>query len=291
MSKQIFFHAGAHRTGTSSFQLCLYENRDRLNTGGYDLAYPGRDGVPEGRLALRLPAPRHKEWKDKFTGSVRNTLLNSSPDPDRALVISEENLPGRMLHFQKGLFFPAAGKRFRTFRKGIGDAELDLIYVVRSYDELFVSAYRKRAEDNAVPAFDTLLTNLMGMDRGWPELIAEMRETMALRRLVVVPYARRGTSASLLARLLPDVPEGDLVEPQTTLNLSATDAGLIALQKRYHGGETLPREDWQEVVRSYADDREDKGFAQFPPEAQETLRARYERDLERLAEMPGIEFV
>lgn len=269
--------------------MCLYENRGRLNAGGYDLAYPGRDGVPEGRLALRLPAPRHKEWKEKFAGSVRDTVQSFSPDPDRALVISEENLPGRMLHFQKGQFFPGSGKRFRTFRKGIVEAELDLIYVVRSYDELFVSAYRKRAEDNGVPDFDTLLTNLMGMDRGWPELIAEMREAMAPRRLVVVPYAKRGTSCSLLARLLPDVPEAELVEPEQTLNLSATDAALIALQERYRSGETLPREDWQEVVRSYAEDREDKGVAQFPPEHRKTLRAQYDRDLDRLAEMPGVE--
>ena len=271
--------------------MCLYKNRAALAQAGFDVAYPGRDGVPEGRLALRLPAPRHKVWKEKFVGGVRETIQTFSPDPGRSLILSEENVPGRMYHFQKGLFFPAAGKRFITLRQGIDDAELDIVYVVRPYDALYVSAYRKRAEDNAVPDFDTLLTRLMAMDRGWPELIALMRDELRPRRLTVVPYEKRGDSRALLARLVPDVAEDDLLEPDETLNLSATDAALNALQERYRNGETLPREAWQEVVRSYADDRESKGFAQFPEEARETLRNQYARDLERLADMPGVEMI
>ena len=48
MNKRIYLHAGAHRTGSSSFQMCLYANRDLLGSMGLDVAYPGRDGVPGG---------------------------------------------------------------------------------------------------------------------------------------------------------------------------------------------------------------------------------------------------
>ncbi len=39
MSRDVFIHAGAHRTGTSSFQLCMATNRDRLEAAGFDLSY------------------------------------------------------------------------------------------------------------------------------------------------------------------------------------------------------------------------------------------------------------
>lgn len=59
MTKPIYIHAGAHRSGSSSFQLCLSHNRAALMQAGYDLAYPSRDGAPMGELQMKLPRPRH----------------------------------------------------------------------------------------------------------------------------------------------------------------------------------------------------------------------------------------
>ncbi|QEW21145.1 hypothetical protein LA6_003351 [Marinibacterium anthonyi] len=292
MGKRIFLHAGAHRTGSSSFQMCLHDNRSVLDRAGYDVAYPGRDGVPGGRLALRLPSPRHEGQRHgKFVGSVRGAVAKFSPDPARALVISEENVPGRMFHFYQGRFFPAAGMRFQCLRDGVGDARLQIVYVLRSYDEIYVSAYRKRAEDNAVADFDALVAKFLGMDRGWPELIAQMQQILRPERLVVVPYDRRGSSAALLTKLLPEVPLTDLEEPEEVLNLSATDAGLMALQTIYRGGGSLARDEWQEVVRSHADDATPRGIAAFGEAERTVLQDRYARDLDRVSAMAGIEMI
>lgn len=291
MKKQIFVHAGAHRTGSSSFQMCLFENRAVLDQAGYDVAYPGRDGVPRGRLRLRLPGPRHRMGDPKFGQSVADAVRKFSPKDDRALVLSEENLPGRMFHFYQGQFFPAAAKRFDAFRAGAEVADLHVLYVLRPYDQLFVSAFRKRAEDNPVPAFDSLLTMFLDMERGWPDLIQDMQTTLKPVSLTIVPFHKRGSSRSLLARLLPDMPEGDLIEPEQTMNLSATDAALMALQDLYQKGEELERDAWQEVVRNYAGNKENKGFAAFPTEQRDILRARYDRDLERIAQMPDLTFL
>lgn len=292
MTKPVLIHAGAHRTGTSSFQLCLHENRAVLDRHGFDIAYPGRDGVPGGRLRLPLPRRRHGDKRiPQFAQQTRAVLTGLSPAEDRGLILSEENIPGPMLHFYHGQFFPAARKRLLSLARALDGPPVHLLYVVRSYADLYVSAYRKRAEDNAVAPFSEIVPHFMAMDRGWPELIAEMRETLGPLRLTVLPYEARGSSCALLARLVPGLDAAALSEPGRTVNQSATDAALEALQVRYRAGETLPRRAWQKVVQDHAGRVDKTGFAAFPESERQALGARYDADLLRLADMPGISFV
>ncbi|MBJ6373390.1 hypothetical protein [Sedimentitalea arenosa] len=288
MDRAVYIHAGAHRTGSSSFQLCLSANRARLEAAGFALAYPGRDGVPGGRLRLRLPRPRHGEKRvPAFAAQARAHVAALCPEGEAGLILSEENILGPMRHLYEGRFYPAAGKRCATLRAALG-APAHLLLVVRDYADLVVSAHRKRAEDNPVPPFAELVPAVLGLDRGWPELVAEMRDALAPARLTVVPYARRGESREVLARLVPGLEAAALREPSRAVNLSATDAALLALQARYRQGETLARRDWQRVIAEHAEDRAPRGFAALEAADRARLLARYERDLARLAELPGV---
>ena len=65
---------------------------------------------------------------------------------------------------------------------------------------MYVSGFRKRAEDNASEKFEKLVPNYLTMDRGWPELVALMRDILRPERISVLPYERRGQSRDLLAR-------------------------------------------------------------------------------------------
>lgn len=292
MTKPLYIHAGAHRTGTSSFQLCLQRNRDALSAAGYDVAYPGRDGVPGGKLRLRLPGPRHGPRKiPKLAQGVADEIKRHSPEGTRGLILSEENIPGRMFHFYQGQFFPAAEARLSALAQGAGAPPKHVIYVLRSYAQIYASAYRKRAEDNAVVPFDEIVPQFLQMDRGWPDLLVGIRDILKPEQLTVLPYTRRGTSVDLLTRLVPGLDGVTLQEPEKTMNLSATDAALIALQARHHAGQELSRAQWQEIVGQHADDKEDHGFARFSDADTATLDARYERDLERVSDMVGLDFI
>jgi len=292
MSKPIFIHAGAHRTGTSSFQLCLHENQQVLRGQGIDLAYPGRDGVPGGALRMRLPGPRHADdTVAKFATNLRQHLRDLSPDNSRSMILSDENIPGRMFHFYQGQFFPAAKMRFMALAQALVNRPAHIIYVLRSYDEMFISAYRKRAEDNAVHPFNEVVAGFMAMDRGWPELVALMRDILRPQTISVLPYERRGQSRELLAQLVPDLSRDQLVEPAQTMNQSATDAALFALQEKYRAGEKLSRPQWQSVVRDHAGDRTQNGFAVFSKQDAEMLETRYQIDLTRVAELDGVAFL
>lgn len=284
-----YIHAGAHRTGTSSLQMCLHRNRAALAAAGYDLAYPGRDGIPSGNLALRLPAGRHgPNQQAAFVPRVAQVIADQATAPDRPMILSEENITGKMFPFFKGEFYPAAEKRIKVLRAGLEGPVRRLVFVVRPYDELFVSAYRKRAEDNAVDPFDTLVPKMRAMDRGWPELVAALRDGLEPEALTVLPYAKRGDSCTMLKLLVPDLEAVDLVEPARTVNLSATDSALIALQARYRAGERLRRAEWKQLIGAHREDTAPRGFATFPDADRAALRARFDRDLARLSELPGV---
>lgn len=284
MTKPVFLHLGAHRTGTSSFQMCLDLNRPTLQTAGFDAAYPGRDGIPGGRLRLKLP-------RNGDIGPVLRELHRHSPEPARGLILSEENIPGPMRPFYRGRFYPRAEVRLRSLRQALqqlGAGEIArVLLVLRRYDGLFVSAYRKRAEDNPVPPFAEIRPHLLAMDRGWPELVQAVRAILAPRELVILDYGRRGSSTALLRRLVPEV-TAPLQEPGQAVNLSATDAALRQLQARYRAGETLDRAGWQAVIRAHAEAREDLGFAGFSDEETRILTERYAADLTRIAGMDGV---
>ncbi|MCO0613628.1 hypothetical protein M8756_09950 [Lutimaribacter sp. EGI FJ00015] len=271
--------------------MCLDVNRAALTGAGYDLAYPGRDGIPGGKLKMKLPSPRHGLRKAKgFAGPARDEI-DRHRDGRPGLILSEENIPGRMLHFTQGKFYPAKEIRARVLAQALPGPVAHLLYVVRPYDQLFVSAYRKRAEDIPVEPFDEVVPGLMQVDEGWPELIATFQAHLAPAKLTVVTYRARGSSRDLLSRLVPDLDADALAEPERHLNLSPTDAALQDLQRRYHAGETLSKRQFKEIMARHADSRGSLGLAEFPAAEKARLDARYAADLARLARMDGVTLV
>lgn len=273
-------------------QMCLSQNRAELETAGYDLAYPGRDDIPGARLRLGLPrgdVARHRI--PGFADQIRRHLGKISPDAERGLILSEENIPGPMKHFYKGQFFPFCNKRFRTLFRALDGNPKHVVFVLRSYDELFVSAYRKRAEDNPVPEFESLIPAYKSIEKGWPWLLKRLRDALKPDTLTVIPYEKRGSSVDILRCLVPGLENVPLCEPQREVNLSATDTALLALQARYQAGEELSRPDWQAVIAEHAEDRGKRGFAEFDADTRQVLRDRYKGDLSWIARIPGVRFL
>lgn len=273
--------------------MCLHENRDAIERAGYDLAYPGRDDIASGHLALSLPSPRHG-WASqaKFSARVARKVAFHSPDPDRPLIVSEENIPGKMIHFFSGHFYPAAETRLDALKEGLGGAEVAAaILVLRPYDALYRSAYRKRAEDQRSDPFTAAVPHLMDMDRGWPDLIEITRRALSPRVLHVVEYGARGRSTELLQRLVPGLVDLQLTEPARRVNRSATDAALHALQARYAAGEPVDRSEKTSVIDAHAQSEGHAPMTHFTPEQIATLTERYEADLDLIHHMKNVHLI
>jgi hypothetical protein len=290
--KTFYIHAGAHRTGTSSVQMFLHDNLDEITRQGFDAAYPGRDGIPSGKLGLRLPSLRHGEdLQQRFIRKVRRETRTNSPDASRPMILSEENIPGRMIHFYGSQFYPAAEARMKALHDGLEGRLKRVLYIVRPYDTLYVSAFRKRAEDVAVKSFAKQRDALMNMDRGWVELVSLMRDHLGAEETVVMAMAARGDNRNVIKHLLPELDQTNLVEPKALLNVSATDTAMDVLQARYHAGDELSREEWQAIIAEHADNKASTGFAEFTPDQAQELCETYDHDCARLAKLDGITFV
>lgn len=290
--KAFYIHAGAHRTGTSSVQMFLHDNQAEISSQGFDAAYPGRDDIPSGKLGLRLPSLRHGETlQQRFIRKVRREIRSISPDPTRALILSEENIPGRMIHFYGSEFYPAAEARMKALHDGLEGTLKRVLFVVRPYDALYVSAFRKRAEDLFVDPFSEQRAALMQMNRGWPALITAMRDILKAEETVVMTMSARGDNRNVINHLVPDLDRKNLTEPAQQMNVSATDTAMDVLQARYKAGHALDREAWKNIIAEHADTTDSTGFAEFTADQKQQLRDTYEQDCDALAKLKGITFL
>ena len=230
----VYIHAGAHRTGTTSFQTCLHENRLLLQARGWTPAYPGRDGIPSGKLALRLPTGR------RIDASAAASRARRTLDPYRSgrpVILSEENILGRMFHFMKGQFYPFAEDRCAALRAAWDGPIAHVLLVVRPYEQLFVSAFRKRAEDNPMPDFSEVRDRYLNIDRGWPELAAAIQDSLhrLMQDKTVIAIAHRLSTIAALDRLLV-LDNGAVVESGSHQDLLAAGGIYARLWEHQSGG-------------------------------------------------------
>lgn len=288
MSEEVYLHAGSPRTGTSSFQLFLEINAEAIRARGFDLDYPGRDAATHGTLRLRFPAPRHDAGAFAHRlGRARGNLARVLR-PGRPLILSEENIPGRMLDFHKGLFFPTAPLRARFLAEVLAPRRVARItLVLRPYSELFVSAFRKRAEDNVQEPFSDVAGRMARFRGGWPEVIAAMRTHLRPQEIVLLDFRRR-PQAVLAGEVCPRLDLSGLVEPAAEANVSPGDAALFEMQRRLVAGAVYSPQLLEELRAEYAGLRAEKPFAAFNPARKARLDARFAEDLERLAAMDRV---
>ncbi len=290
----VHIHVGAHRTGSSAFQMFLDLNAAALRAQGVDLAYPDRDGAKGGRLKLFLPAPRHTaetvDWRMK---KAQHNLARQVTDPARPLILSEENILGRMDPFYHGQFYPFLHARARFMARVLdGRRVARILLLVRPYDSLFVSAYRKRSEDNEMGDFNVMRERMAVFEGdGWPEVALTLIKELNPRKLVVIPYKRPRHELDLARALMPKLDLSQLKEPTLPVNASLSDAGLFELQKRYLAGEAPDRAVIEQVRAEFAETEVDAPYAAFTGAQKETLRTRYYDDLDTLRLMSGIKVI
>lgn len=290
MARQYHLHLGAHRTGSSSFQLCLHENQESLWQQGYQIAFPARDGVRAGQLALRLPAPRHDRNAVQERADAARRHLNEeiAKDPHQQVIISEENTLGSMVHFQKARFHPASKQRLSALRHAMEGPAVSVLFVVRDYGAFFRSCIRKRMEETYESDFDAAAAAYLAMNRGWVEVLQEIRDILQPSRLVVVRHEDRFKRLELLQHLVPQLDIGPLSEPRRSLNTSATDRALLELQTIHRKGETLTRMARRKLIKDWAHDQETLGLTEFTSREKKAFSISYEMDLERISQEPGM---
>lgn len=293
---EVHLHLGAHRTGSTSFQTLLSENYHVIQSQGVRVGFARRHLAPYGQLEVKLP---HKKLSKDKRGMVRQFLkVRSEIAPvvrkgfNQQALLSEENLIGVMRNFEKGRFYPSAHARMTYLRNALFPSAIgNVLMLVRSYDSFFESAFRKRAEVNALPEFSEvakLQTEFVG---GWPDVVDQVLDALRPRELIVAAYGRERDDLALLGQLCPTLRIAEMKRPGKWANTSFSDRALFECQRRLNAGEVLSREESRVIRDEFADAPADRPFANFLPEQASKLKERYQADLDVLRRHSGITLI
>lgn len=282
----VHLHLGAHRTGSTAFQIMLSDNAASLGAQGMRVGFPSRGRVPNGQLQTYLEpqALSDPEQLEIQIAQNRADIAQIVGDGEgQQSLLSEENFIGGMISFQQGKFYPHARERMILLKKVLQPAEVgNVMLMIRAYDTLFVSAFRKRAENQLVPNYDVVRRRQAEFEGGWPKVVDDILSELKPRNLFVVPYRRERDDLALLGLLCPQVDTTKLQPSVGQVNASFPDAVLFEIQRRRRAGERL---DWAEkraIHKAYSGRATDQPFVKLLPKHAESLRARYLSDLELL---------
>ena len=279
-------HIGAHKTATTHLQETLAEVRG-------DLAGLGVDFIPNplvrGRaLALtlgqrrpiaRLPIVGSRHMRD----AIERVLAPLRIGPE-VVVFSEENILGVPGHMLMVPFYPQVAVNVGRLASL---AEVVLFLSVRSYDTLIPSAYVETLKHGPAPAggFEAMWARLGSTPPSWFDLMARIRAAapgVPLRIWRQEDYRAnaRAIMEALCGRPLGPLPE--ISDPTWTRSPSASAIALAEALPR-----DLPRAERRARVGEIfatAEPGSDR-FRPFSPVERQRLRALYEADLERIAQV------
>ncbi len=286
-SREILVHAGAHCSGAEEFQAFLGANRAAITAAGYDLAYPGRGGAAGGSFDFAYPEPRHQGAEiDSFVAPVASAL-DVARHGGRGLIVSEHDLAGRMANLLGGRFYPAAAKRAEVLGRALGRPVDRLVLTVKSYDALFLAAWRRFALDRQMEPFAEYVPAMAGFTGGWVDVVEALRDGLSARRVVIL--ATKPGPLDLLSHIAPAARLADPVLPGPAPVI--TDSAIAMIQRHYRQGARFAPGQRDRLLAFHARQPQltrEHGFAGLQLA---DLRGRFVADLDTLARMPGVDVV
>jgi hypothetical protein len=282
----ITVHAGAHCCGADDFHRFLSANRRAVADKGFDLAYPGRNGAPGGTLDSALPEPRHAQGDLRpFAAKIAAALDPCRTVGARGLIVSDQDLPGRLVNLMGGRFYPAAHARARALRMALGQAVDRLVLVVQPYDALFLATWRRFALDRVIEPFSHYAPAMAESQGSWIDVVEHLRDGLEARRVTILAGAQH--PASLLSHVAQGLhlPSHILPDPVP----QPTDSAVAMIQRHYRQGASFARGQRDRILAFHARQPQGLPAQTFDSLPLADMRGRYVADLDTLSRMDGVE--
>jgi hypothetical protein len=229
---KVILHIGAHRTGTTSLQRSLWQNRVKLKQNG--VVYWGPSVTRGGRFSglLRGPGAETRETARRIarnSGAIRLEMQRLEGRGMDTLLVSEENILGSMrLNLRLGLLYPGLQQRLARFHAVFGGVCTRIGLSIRPYDDFWASslAYAIRA---GVAGFDTeTAVRLTRQTRSWRRVIDDVARAFPAAEVVVWEFDRLIGRPEAQFRLL-SAGNGFIRADRTRHNASSDRAELRSL--------------------------------------------------------------
>ncbi len=185
----VILHIGAHRTGTTTFQTYLEDNRDHLNEIGTEFWGPNRtrSGLFSGLVKRPDKVNRDVQRRgDRANGLIRMELDRLAQVGLASLVVSEENMIGTMWdNLSTARLYGDAQARLDRFASGFGFHCKRVAISIRSYDKYWASVLAFMVQRGWKAPDDALLDRLVTQSRRWQDVIRDVAAVFPAAELVV----------------------------------------------------------------------------------------------------------
>jgi hypothetical protein len=287
--RQWRIHLGAHKTATTHFQETLTAVRS-------DLVERGVDFIPnqlvrrrklaqtlwQRRPIARLPIVGTAHMRDAIEAAV--APLRIGPE---VVVLSEENIVGVPEHILAVPFYPQVAVNVARLASLASRAEVMFFLSIRGYDTLLPSAYVETLKHAPPPpgGFEGARARLIAEPPSWFDLVSRIRAAAPEIPLRIWRQEDYRANAREIMEAVCGCALGPLPEISDPTWTRSPSASAIAAAEALPAD--LPRPEWQARVREIfaaAEPGADR-FRPFGPAERQRLRADYEADLDRIAQV------
>lgn len=232
---EICLHLGAHRTGTTSLQLFMNDNRKAFYRDGTTYWGPGRTRAGLFSGLVRDPDRLTREDQrraERSIGVIRMEMARAAQNGMERLVISEENMLGTLKqNFRSCRLYGQALQRLSRFAPAFEGHKLRIGIAIRSYDIYWSSALAFRIKQGHPLPSDELLDRLTTQPRRWRDVIEDAACAFPTAKISVWPFeAWAGQpdqhARCLTARMLPR--DMRVRTAANNASLRASEIGAIA---------------------------------------------------------------
>jgi hypothetical protein len=275
MSRRVFLHVGAPKTGTTYLQSTLARNRSLVVEHG--LSYPSTSSGSHFEAAIDLTDHNWGGQLERSRGEW-DRLANAALKAPRDALISHE------------VMAPATPEQVRRAQTSLAGAEVHVIYTARDLGRQIPAEWQETVKHRGRRRFAGFLKTVteaprVGSDewfwrvQGLPDVLSRWSAGMSPDRVHLITVPQAGAPADLLWRRFASVVglDGELdLEPGERLNQSLGTAEIAVLRRLNTAlkGRAIPQPVYAAVVRDLIardtlGQRESPQRAELPPESRD----------------------
>jgi hypothetical protein len=295
MSGKIILHCGAPKTGSTSFQHMLYDNRERMLKAGFYYPAVSRKKREEDDIRIvlsNLKGEGHRKQEVKHARKLIETLFAESGA--HTLLISNESLLGKPAIKGNKTFLPKADNSARLIAEALEGYNVDVRYFIRDFAGFLPSWYVQQVRMGDDLEFERF-AKVHHFDKAtWAPSVESLRRHFGPERVEVYDHADLVKDAhGLFSRAFPDVMAalGEAGRNPPNKNTSI-GKGMVNAYRRWNviseklGWSRSSRKMIHHIGRRYVLlpferlSRSEK--IRFDPETAKAMTARYKADIEAI---------
>lgn len=295
MLRKIILHCGAPKTGSTSFQHMLYDNRERMLKAGFFYPAVSRKKREEDDIRIVLGNLKGEANSARQIKKVRALIKKLFDDSGaHTMLISNESLLGKPAVKGMKSFLPKADEAARLMAEALDGYDVEVRYFIRDFAGFLPSWYVQQVRMGNEMEFDAFTKAFRLENATWAPAVASLREHFGADRVEIYDHADLVKDAhGVFTRAFPEIMAalGEAGHNPPNKNTSI-GKGMVNAYRRWNrisarlGWSAKSKKSIQQFGRRYGLlpferlSRSEK--IRFDPETAKVMTARYKADIEAI---------